>query len=362
MRVADERSLCISNLCEKINEYQEAFPLTEQQMTVYENSKADLNNLYLDKAKGLIFRSRVRWFEEGEKNTKYFFALEKARYNAKMCRKIIDEHGHEYTTDEQIMQQQEKFYSALYDKEEGVSFSIQNNHNVCLSPTDSDQIDGPISQNELAQALKHMKNDKTPGQDGLSVEIYKLFWRDLSQPYLNMLEECFEEGLSAEIKTGILNLIPKGGKDTRKLQNLRPITLLNTDYKLLEKVLAMRLDKVLPDLIHKDQTGFMKGRVISTNIRKLLDVIQHCHNEDIPAVILNLDFIKCFDRISFECIMGCLDFFKIPVYIKKWIQNLYTDFAIKIQNNGKFTAPSMLKDQFIRGGVYLFKFFSFVQK
>ena len=133
------------------------------------------------------------------------------------------------------------------------------------------------------------------------------------------------------MKTGVLNLIPKADKDARFLRNLRPITLLNTDYKIIEKTLAHRLDDLMDEIISMDQTGFIPGRRIATNIRKVHDLMYHC-KDNIPAVLLNLDYVKCFDSISFDSIIKSLRFFDIPEYIQTWVKLLYTNFTVRVQN------------------------------
>ena len=85
--------------------------------------------------------------------------------------------------------------------------------------------------------------------------------------------------------------MPKKGRDTLSLKNWRPITLLNQDYKLYAKALATRLKTTLPDIIHSDQTGFVHNRYIGENIVKLVDIIKHCDDENIPAVIMSIDCV-----------------------------------------------------------------------
>ena len=168
---------------------------------------------------------------------------------------------------------------------------------------------------------------------------------------MQMLNQCFDDNkCDTSIKTGILNLIPKKGKDSRYLKNLRPITLLNVDYKIIEKMIGTRLDIAIKELVHGDQTGFMAGKTIFTNIRRVFDLQQYCEKEEIEGVLINLDFIKCFDRISHNCIQKTMDFFQIPEYIKKWINILYDGFCIKIQNNGKFTEVVNVQRSVHQGG------------
>ncbi len=74
---------------------------------------------------------------------------------------------------------------------------------------------------------------------------------------------CYEKGeLTIEQKRGIITLLPKKGKNRLFLKNCIPISLLNTDYKVIANILAMRLQLVLPNIINDDQSGYLKGRYI----------------------------------------------------------------------------------------------------
>ena len=78
--------------------------------------------------------------------------------------------------------------------------------------------------------------------------------------------------------------------------------MLNVDYKIITKVLANRMKKVLPNLIHSDQTGFLKGRYIGENVRLLLDIINYTDNTNAPGYAFSIDFEKAFDKIKWSCI------------------------------------------------------------
>ena len=110
-----------------------------------------------------------------------------------------------------------------------------------------------------------MKSGKTPSSDGLPVEFYKVFWNEISACLLNTINYSYTEGkFSISQRRGIIKLIPKK-KDAEPyfVKNWRPITLLNSDYKIATKAIANRLQNVLTKLINRDQTGFLKGRFIS---------------------------------------------------------------------------------------------------
>ena len=87
------------------------------------------------------------------------------------------------------------------------------------------------------------------------------------------------------INSSVTTLIPKRGKDARRVENLRPISLLNVFYKLITKTLAKRLKNVVGSVIERDQTGFLKGRYIGESVRTVLDVIERCTEEDVNGLI-----------------------------------------------------------------------------
>lgn len=125
-----------------------------------------------------------------------------------------------------------------------------------------------LSLEELTKAMQSMKKGKSPGSDDLTIEFHEHFWEIIKRPLLRMYNECFiNEELCTSMKQGLITLIPKPGKDLLSLDNWRPITLLNLDYKILSLVFAKRLKSGLSEIINETQTGFMPKRHISCNIR-----------------------------------------------------------------------------------------------
>lgn len=97
------------------------------------------------------------------------------------------------------------------------------------------------------------------------------------------------------MKQGTICLIPKPEKDPLFIENWRPITLLNVDYKILASVLAKRLKRGLPEVISETQTSFMSNSHISSNIRLIFDLLDYSEFINSEALILFLDFYKAFD-------------------------------------------------------------------
>ena len=148
-----------------------------------------------------------------------------------------------------------------------------------------------------------MKNNKSPGSDGFSVEFFKFFYKDIIVFIRRAINEGYRLGkLSVTQTQGIITCIPKGDKSREFLKNWRPITLLNVIYKIASDCIAERLKTVLSKLISSDQTGFISGRYIGENTRLIYDIMNYTDEFNIPGLLLIIDFEKAFDTISREFI------------------------------------------------------------
>ena len=119
-----------------------------------------------------------------------------------------------------------------------------------------------------------------------------------------------------------------------ELKEWRPLCLLNVDLKLITKMIANRLKTKIASIISPRQTGYVPGRFIGTNLRKLVDLLGYIEKEHISAVLITVDFEKCFDSISHDALSGALRYFNIGEYIISWIQLVYKGFKLCVTNNG----------------------------
>lgn len=180
----------------------------------------------------------------------------------------------------------------------------------------------------MTSALNSLPCNKTPGLDGITVEFYKTFWDKLGPIYFHMIVYSISLGkLNPTARKELMQLIPKKLKDLLLLGNWRPLTLLNVDYKIFSKALARRIKPVLPSIIDQDQTGFMVGRDISTNICKVIDIIEYSKNTDLPCAIMSVDFEKCFDLIEHSVLPKVLDFFNFGPKFQQYTQLLFLRFC-----------------------------------
>ena len=285
--------------------------------------------------------------EYGEKNTRYFLNLEKKKAEKKAIIKLKLNGEMETEDQEIILREEENVYKALYEssninihvaspesnifvKNELIKPLNQENTNIC---------EGKITKEECKKALNEMGTGKSPDSDSLTSEFYKRFWDEVGDDVVQSINNAFDKGeLSICQKRGIITLLPKKDKPIDVLNNLRPVTLLNVDYKIATKVIANRLAKVVPDIISPNQTGYVKNRYIGENVRLISDVIDYTKVNQTQGIALFLDFKKAFDSIEWEYLHKVLDVFNFKQDFKRWVRVFYTDISSCVTNNG-FASP-----------------------
>ena len=219
-------------------------------------------------------------------------------------------------------------------------FKVENTLPVEIAKT----YEGVMSIHECEIALKTMENNKTPGTDGLTSEFYRYFWKLLGPFMVNSFNFAFQNGtLSISQRQAIISLIPKKKKKTEYLKNWRPVSLLNVDYKIATKTIALRLEKVLPNLIHPCQSGYVKGRFIGESIRLITDTMHFTKEKNIPGVAVFLDFEKAFDSIEWNFIHKCLETFNFGSDLRQWIKVFYTNISSCVLNNGHASKHFLLE-------------------
>ena len=307
------------------------------------NLKGELEILRRDKIKGIILRSKIQWLEEGEKPTQFFATLEKRNYVNKLINKL-NINGNIIQNQSSILHETKVFYQNLYKskmnqkEENNIDIFLEDQIITKLSEEQKQSCELTVNNQEIKDAIKHMKNDKTPGIDGIPIDFYKFFWVDLGHFLIRSIQGAFEVGeLSITQKRGIITCIPKGDKPREYLKNWRPITLLTADYKLLTTVMANRMKKVLNKIISSDQRGFLKDRYMEENTRLIYDLIQYCKENNREGILLLIDFEKAFDSIEWKYIKKILRKYNFGKNFIRWFNIVYNNSQSSVINNGNYS-------------------------
>ena len=334
-----------------------------QKMVDRENTAADPNRQYITdtleqiadlkehKHRGSMVRSREKMIIDGEKPTRYFYAQERIKKVKSTITKLTAIRtgtgvgtgpGDTVTETPDILNEIHTYYTKLFKKQTldiGLQDELLQNVTKRLPRDQMMSMEAPISDGELENALRHANRDRSPGLDGLPVEFYDGFWGHLKESFRELANDVFTQHIArgSQQRISLITLLHKRD-DKGDLDNWRPISLLCVDYKIISKVLSMRLKIVLPHIIEEDQTCGILGRTIFENLYIVRDTIDYTRDHGIPAYLVSLDFQKAFDSVDHDFLEKTLKTFGFgPVYTSFIMSTLRDSLALAM-NGGCFTA------------------------
>jgi ribonuclease HI/exonuclease III len=221
------------------------------------------------------------------------------------------------------------------------------------TPEDNIELAHPLSELEIALALKCLPNYKAAGMDGIPCELWKILEKQYSQskntetPQANIVKiltlvfndiETYGIAPNTDFSLGWLCPIYKKG-DVKEIANYRPITILNADYKILTKTLNNRLTKVIHKLLHPDQVGFIPGRSIFNSIKQSELLINYAETKEENGLIVELDQEKAYDKINHNYLWEILKRFGIPEHFINIVKTLYNNANTRVIINGVISTP-----------------------
>jgi hypothetical protein len=230
-----------------------------------------------------------------------------------------------------------KYYKELFGPGDGNMFDLDLNlwladENVTMA--ENEQLTKPFSENEIKCTLFQMEKNKAAGPDGMPIEFFQACWGFMKSDMIDVFKDFYEGTLNIKrLNYGIITLLPKV-KGAEKIQQYRPICLVNCLYKWITKCLTSRLEAVAGRIIHKAQTAFLKGRNIMNGVLPLHEILHETKKQRKTGVVLKLDFEKAYDKVHWGFLLRSLEIRGFSSTWCAWIKKVLENgtLAVKVNN------------------------------
>ena len=296
---------------------------------------------------GVKIRSRMQEQLEGEKVSAYLLRKQNSIKSKKLITEIQVEDnivenmnaGSTLNSKDSIEWYVNKYFEKVYKKENAddrfQSWFLQF-LDCKLTELDKQSLGEQVTEEEIANAVKFLNCNKSPGIDGIPSDFYLKFWdiihKEVSQVVTSIINGLFLQGNQ---KRAIITIIPKDGNLTH-LKSWRPISLICSDVKIVAKVLAMRLYPLMPTIISENQYCVNSKSIVQCNGR-LRDIMYYANEKKLTGALVNLDWEKAFDKVDWNFLIKIMKKLGFPEFITKWLMVLYTDITSSCMVNGFIT-------------------------
>lgn len=336
----------VKNKRKVINEYEQKLHptdnLEEHLCKIVEEKERlqyEIDKLYLSSKHGARIRAQIPHIEQSEKPTKEFFKAEQAKQSKNKLQNLKLPNGNITNDPDEMSKVVKDHYDNLWASQSVTDHQLLNatlrnleyhtsNYNEQIYKQKS-----LIQSSDLHDALKTTKNEKSPGLDGIPYEFYKTFWNLLKYPFTEVVNNIYLCGeLTLSMKSALVTLIPKKG-NLSEIKNWRPVSLLNTDYKILSKTLASKLKNTLTSRISEEQKCGVPGRRMEEIHLNIAAVLSDSLRKKKAVIIMAIDQAKAFDKVSQDFLFKSMEALKVDKTLISWTKILYNKCQSQIQIN-----------------------------
>ena len=286
----------------------------------------------------ILFESHCQERVYHEKCSAPFFRKMRKKRDDAFIFEYTKENGQITRNKEEIKNEMKNSYENLYKNVPMIDTYLEKFLNNIVLPQVQDLNDNCLTFEELFSSLKETQANKCPGLDGIPIDFYKKYFHVFGNFFTKMANNCFEtNNIPESWKTSLLRLIPKTENEIPSFKNMRPLTMINVDAKLITKSLGNRMGDVMPKIIGDRQTGGVKGRQVQKNTALINFFIWHLYEQHKNGFICSLDNQKAFDSVKRDFLWLVLEKFGFSIRFINMIKTMYQDSTAVLSINGFFT-------------------------
>lgn len=306
----------------------------------YRTAKAEANKILKDQQQTLFLRSKAETYDKGNSNR--MLKHLKERHQKSHIDYLKDTNGALHKEPREKLKIAQSFYQTLY-KSEPTQLSDQNCFLKAIPVTAQSEllagIGRPITKHEIRNAIKTAASNRSPGPDGIGIEFYKTFLPVIEDLLVEVFN-CFFNNPPEDLTRGIVHLIHKKGP-REDISNYRPITLLNCDYKIINKILASRIKLTMESLIHHHQFASPTKKIAELNLilREIHANLKHWGE----GALVSVDFTKAYDTLNHDFLFEVLNRMNFAGKLQTYIKKIYSNPKSKILVNGHLSQEISLQ-------------------
>ncbi|GMJ07534.1 hypothetical protein HRI_004422600 [Hibiscus trionum] len=340
-----KNSVHISVLEEKIEFLENKAAISNADSADWEELRQLKNSVwerYRKEERDWLQKSRLKWFHEGDSNTKFFHLTASIRRSQNHISSI--QKGNLKVDDpNQISLAFEDHFKELYNKLNTLpikSFDVPVRR---LSDESARALETPFSEEEIWSAIKSSDGNRAPGPDGFNLNFFKCFWPNVKQGVLDFFEKFYSGSLlDSFFNQSFVALIPKT-PNPMYIEDYRPISLVGSLYKILARVLARRLARCISEVVGDTQFAFVAGKQIAYCSLIANEVIDDLKKKNRKAIIFKADFMRAYDTVSWKFLEFAQDKMGFGSLWKKWIMTCISTPVISVLVNGIPSGPFNIK-------------------